>query len=175
MRRQLQPLVDQKVTAVGRIGRYGLKSEYIGGDTVTVLLQNILLHHSDVTAELDHAWLKCGKTFARLNIPTGSLIGFHCHVKKYWKGHVRHSQYIDDSRADIGLNQASKIQIVEKGRGETFQQFLKRMKKERFITNKYDQIFEKACIAYAVDQSAHMILPIQSSRFSDDSIIYYHC
>lgn len=56
MRKELIKFLNNKVQAIGTIERYGLKSEYIGGDTITILLKDISIEYNNEIIKIDHAW-----------------------------------------------------------------------------------------------------------------------
>lgn len=139
MRKELKCFLNRKVTIKEAVvERYGLKSEYIGGDSITILMKDIMLTDGEREVMCNHAWMTCGKWFQNANIKTGSKIKMNCHVKEYEKGYVNWREFIDERTIDIGIQRASQIKIIENGSGETFEQFLKNKRSSgHFISNKY--------------------------------------
>lgn len=144
MRKELKTFLDQKVQLTGTLDRYGMKSEYIGGNTVTILMKDITLtNQNGHTIRLDHAWLKAGKTLAKLNAPAGSMLNMNAHVKEYVKGYVGRDReigvYTDNRTVDYGIQRASAIKVKSSGKGQTFSQYLRaQMNSGHFMSNKYD-------------------------------------
>lgn len=149
MRKELQRLLDKKVGLKGTLERYGTKTEYIGGDTVTMLLKDItLVDELENKVTLDHAWLKVGKTLAKKNIKIGSVVAMNCHVKEYTKGYVHYDRDImmkvDERTIDYGIQRASKINILKNGKGLDFKEFFKEKEVSgHFMSNKYGEKIEK--------------------------------
>lgn len=139
MRKDLQSLLNKKVVVKeATVERYGLKSEYVGGDSITILMKNIYLISGMKEIYCDHVWMTCGKWFQKENIRIGSKISMNCHVKEYQKGYVNWREFIDERTIDIGIQRASNIKIIESGDGEDFERFLKSKRSAgNFISNKY--------------------------------------
>lgn len=142
MRKELKQWLNKKVQVKqATVERYGLKSEFIGGDSVTILLKDILLFDGRKEIIVDHAWMNCGKWFEKANLKTGSKVSMNCHVKEYEKGYVNFREFIDERVIDIGVQRASKIQNIEEGNGETLETFIKNMLSSgKFISNKYELV-----------------------------------
>lgn len=145
MRKELKPFLDKKVKVVGTLDKYGLKSKYRGGDTITLLLKDIRIELEGKTIETEHAWLSAGKWFEKANLTVGSQVEMNCHVKEYIKGYVDHRNFVDERHVDIGINRASQIKCNNVGGGQSFEEFYNSMiKSGKFISNKYSIAKEKA-------------------------------
>lgn len=141
MRKQLNYFLNKKVNAQGTIERYGTKTNFKGGDTITILLRDITLtDENEKNITIDHAWMKVGKTFARTNPTVNSLVSLNCHVKEYIKGYVNRREYIDERSVDVGVQRASQIKILKRGDGESFKEFYKQRKNTRFFAKIYNDL-----------------------------------
>lgn len=142
MRKHLKKYIDQKFKFQAEFKRYGLKSNYIGGDTATMLLLDVKTSPK-VNEEifLEHFWANVGKTLARKNIREGAKISFNAWIRDYKKGYVNLKQGINEQRKDFTLKRLSKIKIISEGKGISFNQFIQKMKdSNKFITNLYENL-----------------------------------
>lgn len=145
MRKNLTKMLNKKVHVTGTLERYGLKKEYVGGKSITILLTGVeVIDENGEMEQVDYAWLSVGKTLAEMDIPQYSVISMNCQVKEYLRGHVGFDRelgvWMDNREIEIGIQRASKIQIVKPGMGMTFTAFYKKVKQNDFISNKYEKI-----------------------------------
>jgi hypothetical protein len=140
MRKELIELQNQKLKFYGKLQRYGLKNQYIGGQIPTMLLTEIELDIKTAilpSLKIDHIWLNVGKTVISKDVPELSIISFQAWVKPYRKGYINYSEGLTEKQIDIGLNRISQINIKTKGEGQDFKTFWEKAQKERvFLSNK---------------------------------------
>ena len=99
---------EQRGVFTGVFSKYGIKSNYKGPSTDTLLLTNIRDNQS--TLITDHLWFNLTKGFEKLGtLRQGDIIQFEARVKKYKKGYVNRQAGIDDSKVDYKLSHPTKI------------------------------------------------------------------
>ena len=138
MRKELKPFLDKKLTFIGVIERYGLKSQYIGGDTPTMLLKDVELNNSENKLTIEHLWINVGKTIYQKNIKENSIISFSGWVKSYKKGYINPREFQYSKSSDIGVNRISAIKVIKDGNGKSFNTFWTTLPSDKFLSNKID-------------------------------------
>ena len=134
MRKELIKHKDKKLFIIGTIERYGLKKQYIGGETPTMLLKNVKIEEEII----DHLWINVGKTLSKLNIREGSIISFEAWIKGYYKGYIENLNFNETKQYDLGINRLSKINILNiNDQGMDFKEFWQNKKQTHFLSQKY--------------------------------------
>ena len=144
MRKELIKHQDKKLFIIGTIERYGLKKQYIGGETPTMLLKNVKIEEEII----DHLWINVGKTLSKLNIREGSIISFEAWIKGYYKGYIENLNFNETAQSeqallvrkqyDLGINRLSKINILNiNDQGMDFKEFWQNKKQTHFLSQKY--------------------------------------
>lgn len=140
MRKELNKLVDQKVSIIAYFQRYGLKNNYIGGKIITMCLENLIILNYKQETTIDHCWINVGKTLQNKNIKEGSKIEFNAWVKSYLKGYINYKEGFDTKYKDIGINRVSAIKVLEEGKGINFKNYYNDLiNRDKFVSNKYIQ------------------------------------
>lgn len=138
MRKELKPFLDKKLTFNGVVERYGLKSQYVGGNTPTMLLKDVELNNGENKIVIEHLWVNVGKTIYQKNIKEGSVISFNGWVKPYKKGYINPRESKHFKSSDIGVNRISAIKIVKEGNGKSFSNFWTTLPTTKFLSNKIE-------------------------------------
>jgi len=108
MRKELKKIEEQRELFRGIFSKYGLKTNYRGPSTDTVLLVEI--RDGNGAFICDHLWFNLTKGFEKLGtLRQGDIIQFEARVKKYKKGYVNRRAGIDDSKVDYKLSHPTKI------------------------------------------------------------------
>lgn len=110
MRKELKKIDNERVIFLGKVERFGTKSNWHGFQEPTILLTDITFE--DGKTACDHIWFKVGKTIEKLNLKVGDKIQFEARVGSYVKGYVNHRKWIDERRTDFKLNRPTKIKII---------------------------------------------------------------
>ncbi|HEX9512155.1 MAG TPA: hypothetical protein VF939_16805 [Puia sp.] len=111
MRKELKKIEEQRESFIGVFSKYGLKTNYRGPSTETVLLVQIRDHNGAFIC--DHLWFNLTKGFENLGqLAEGDRIRFEARVKKYKKGYVNRRAGIDESKFDYKLSHPTKIKKV---------------------------------------------------------------
>ena len=109
MRAALKKIEEQREAFIGVFSKYGLKTNYRGSSTETLLLLQIRDQSGDFVC--DHLWFNLTKGFAELGtLKQGDRIRFQARVKKYKKGYVNRQAGIDQSKFDYKLSHPTKIE-----------------------------------------------------------------
>jgi hypothetical protein len=108
MRKELKKIDEQRELFKGVFSKYGLKTNYRGPSTNTVLL--VQIRDSSGGIICDHLWFNLTKGFEKLGaLQPGAFIQFEARVKKYKKGYVNKRAGIDESAFDYKLSHPTKI------------------------------------------------------------------
>jgi len=108
MRTELKKIGEQRELFRGIFSKYGLKTNYRGPSTDTVLLVGI--RDTNGVFICDHLWFNLTKGFEKLGtLRQGDIIQFEARVKQYKKGYVNRRAGIDDSKVDYKLSHPTKI------------------------------------------------------------------
>ncbi|HWK05748.1 MAG TPA: hypothetical protein VNS58_19040 [Puia sp.] len=111
MRSALKKIEEQRESFTGVFSKYGLKTNYRGPSTDTVLLTQI--RDPNGAFICDHLWFNLTKGFENLGTLTpGDRIRFSARVKKYTKGYVNRRAGIDQSEFDYKLSHPTKIEKI---------------------------------------------------------------
>jgi hypothetical protein len=111
MRTALQKIDDERGSFTGIFAKYGLKTNFKGPSTSTILLVNI---RDDKGATVcDHLWFNLTKGFENTGaLVKGDIIGFDARVKRYRKGYVNQRIKVDQSTFDYKLSHPTRIRKV---------------------------------------------------------------
>jgi len=108
MRTALKKIDTERSSFTGTFSRYGLKTNYKGPSTETILLTKIT--DSEGTFICDHLWFNLTKGFENIGtLKKGDRIRFDARVKKYEKGFVNRKIGIDQRTSDYKLSHPTKI------------------------------------------------------------------
>jgi hypothetical protein len=108
MRTALKKIDTERGSFTGTFAKYGLKSNFKGPSTSTILLVNI--RDSSGLIVCDHLWFNLTKGFESAGtLVKGDRIRFDARVKRYRKGYVNQRIKIDQSTFDYKLSHPTKI------------------------------------------------------------------
>lgn len=108
MRKELKKIDEQREAFTGTFSKYGLKTNYRGPSTETVLLVEI--RDNQGLFICDHLWFNLTKGFEALGqLAQGDQLRFEARVKKYKKGYVNRRAGIDEGKFDYKLSHPTKI------------------------------------------------------------------
>jgi len=111
MRTALKKIEEQREAFTGVFSKYGLKTNFRGPSTETLLL----VHIRDQQGQLigDHLWFNLTKGFEQLGqLKPGDPIRFEARVKKYKKGYINRQAGIDQSKFDYKLSHPTRIERI---------------------------------------------------------------
>jgi hypothetical protein len=108
MRKELKKMDDQRDVFTGIFKKYGIKSNYRGPSTDTLLLVNI--RDGQGAFITDHLWFNLTKGFEKLGtLKEGDQVRFEARVKKYKKGYINRKIGVDQSSSDYKLSHPTKM------------------------------------------------------------------
>ena len=108
MRKELKKMDEQRDVFTGIFKKYGIKSNYKGPSTDTLLLVNI--RDGQGAFITDHLWFNLTKGFEKLGmLKEGVQVRFEARVKKYKKGYINRKIGIDQSSSDYKLSHPTKM------------------------------------------------------------------
>jgi hypothetical protein len=111
MRAALQKIDTERDSFTGVFSKYGLKSNYKGPSTSTILLVNIRDSNGHIVC--DHLWFNLTKGFENTGpLAKGDVLRFEARVKRYRKGYVNQRVNIDHTTFDYKLSHPTKIKKV---------------------------------------------------------------
>ena len=109
MRKELKKMDTQREVFTGVFSKYGIKSNYKGPSTDTLLLMNIRDEAGAIVT--DHLWFNLTKGFEKLgSLKKGDRIRFEARVKRYKKGYVNRKIGIDQQSFDYKLSHPTKME-----------------------------------------------------------------
>jgi len=102
---------EQRGVFTGVFSKYGIKSNYKGPSTDTLLLVKIRDNQGALVT--DHLWFNLTKGFEKLGtLKEGDRVQFEARVKKYKKGYVNRKIGVDQSAVDYKLSHPTKMTKV---------------------------------------------------------------
>lgn len=108
MRKELKKIEEQRQSFTGLFSKYGLKTNFRGPSTNTVLL--VKIRNSQGSLICDHLWFNLTKGFENIGkLTEGDKIQFEARVKQYKKGYVNRRAGIDERRIDYKLSHPTRI------------------------------------------------------------------
>jgi hypothetical protein len=108
MRTVLKKIDTERNSFTGTFSKYGLKTNYKGPSTETILLTQIT--DSEGKFICDHLWFNLTKGFENIGtLKKGDRIRFDARVKKYEKGFVNRKAGIDQRTSDYKLSHPTRI------------------------------------------------------------------
>jgi len=103
---------EQRDVFTGQFKKYGIKSNFRGPSTDTLLLTNI--RDGQGALVTDHLWFNLTKGFEKLGtLKEGDRVQFEARVKKYKKGYVNRKIGIDQSAVDYKLSHPTKMVKIQ--------------------------------------------------------------
>jgi len=85
MRKELKPLLENRITVKAVFSNRGWKTGYMGDSLETLLFTNVCDFAGNVLT--DHIWLNSTKGFEKLDLQIGNIVIFEARVKSYSKGY----------------------------------------------------------------------------------------
>jgi hypothetical protein len=111
MRAALKKIEEQREVFTGVFSKYGLKTNYRGPSTETLLLVQIRDQQGNLIC--DHLWFNLTKGFEQVGqLKQGDAVRFEARVKKYKKGYFNRQAGIDQTKVDYKLSHPTKIEKV---------------------------------------------------------------
>ena len=108
MRKELKKMEEERTVFTGIFSKYGIKSNYKGPSTDTLLLVGIRDEQGNLIT--DHLWFNLTKGFEKMGtLKGGDRVRFEARVKKYKKGYVNRKIGIDQSSFDYKLSHPTKM------------------------------------------------------------------
>lgn len=112
MRTALKKIDTERSTFTGTFAKYGLKTNFKGPSTETILLTQIT--DSEGTFICDHLWFNLTKGFENIGpLKKGDRIRFDARVKKYKKGFINRKIGIDQTTTDYKLSHPTAISKLD--------------------------------------------------------------
>lgn len=106
MRKKLKNKEGERLSFSANVSRFGLKPNYRGAPSKTILLENVVFLDTGCPAT-DHIWLTVGKTLEKADLDLGDTVKFVARIKTYNKGYVSHREGIDWRTVDYKLSHAN--------------------------------------------------------------------